>query len=113
MTGRRLKTGWASAKGKDVRLELSSESQRDIDDIHRYGVTQFGFKQADAYSTGLLDLLNLLESNPFMAVELSGFKQRYRMLRYQSHLVFYRVGRGRLVVVRICHGRSNWREHLK
>jgi toxin ParE1/3/4 len=96
-----------------MRLDLSARSLRDINEIHAYGVTHFGVRQSDNYITGLLDLLELVESNPEMAVALTGFKRPYRMLRYHSHLVFYRLGRGRIVVVRIQHGRSNWRAYLK
>jgi toxin ParE1/3/4 len=94
-----------------MQLELSRKAQGDIDQMHAYG-RQFGAEQADAYAARLFDILDLLQLNPRMAVEIHGFKRKYRMLVYRSHLVFYRVGRGKIFVQRVLHHRMNWRAYL-
>jgi toxin ParE1/3/4 len=91
-----------------MRLELSAAAERDIDAIHIYGMGTFGRKVADDYVRNLLDLLDLLQLNPMMAMERSDLKRKTRVLRYKSHLIFYRLNSRGIKVQRVLHGSQNW-----
>lgn len=91
-----------------MRLELSSAAQRDIDAIHIYGAQTFGKRIADEYLRGLLDILDLLQLNPMMAMERSELKRKTRALRYKRHLIFYRLNTRGIKVHRILHSSQNW-----
>ena len=93
-------------------LDLSAMAQHDIDVLHAYGEQQFGKQTADDYSAGLLNLFDLLELNPRMAPEIQSFKRKLRLLHYRSHLVFYRLGRQKIQVLRILHHRQNWQAYF-
>lgn len=91
-----------------MRLDLSKAAQRDIDEMHAYGLKVFGRTVADDYSRQLLDLLDVLQENPRMGIVRAGFKAELRTLRYRSHLVFYRISQRGIRIQRILHGSQNW-----
>ena len=95
-----------------MRLEISKRALLDLELIHHDGVTHFGTAVAANYSRGLLDLFELILSNPLMARERPEYRNSTRLLRYKSHVVFYRADGGSIKIVRVLHGRQDWREHL-
>ena len=95
-----------------MRLEISRRALLDLELIHHTGVTHFGIAAAAKYSRGLLNLFELILSNPLMARERPEYRNAERLLRYKSHVVFYRVEGGTIKIVRVLHGRQDWREYL-
>ena len=91
-----------------MRLEISARAQRDIDGIFVYGLETFGETQARLYSKELLDLLDLLLVTPKLGIQHKIFGRPLRTLLFHNHLIFYRLGREKVRVVRILHGRQNW-----
>ena len=73
---------------------------------------QFGEQQAAKYVGGLLDHLNLILATPNMARIRPELGNARRLLLYKSHVIFYRIDGETIHVVRILHGKQNWREHL-
>jgi len=93
-------------------LDLSAQAKRDIERLHQDGAKKFGPVQAASYTGGLLDLLDLIQSNPMMARERPEFRRQMRLIRYRSHVVFYRVETDIIHVLRILHGKQDWMEHI-
>ena len=95
-----------------MRLELSAQASRDIERLHRDGVARFGTRTAADYIKGLLDLLDLIGRNPMMARDRMEFHPPARLIRYKSHVVFYRIADERIKIVRVLHGRQDWFDYL-
>ena len=95
-----------------MRLEITARAKKDIDLIFIYGIENFGEPQALAYSNELLDLFDLIVLQPKMGSEKLGFKKPLRTMIFHNHLVFYRLGRGTVKILRIIHGKQNWPDRL-
>ena len=95
-----------------MRLEISGQARRDIQVIIFQSLASFGADQAARYHAGLLDLLELAAENPNMARLRHEFVKPARLLRYKSHVIFYRVEGNSVRIVRILHGKQNWHEYL-
>ena len=44
--------------------QLSNTAQSKLDDLHLYGILNFGLRQADTYYDGLIERLDLLAQYP-------------------------------------------------
>lgn len=95
-----------------MQLELSVQARRDIIALHRAGVERFGARLAAHHTSGLFNLLDLLTTNPQMARVHSRFRNNMRVLRYESHVIIYRIVEDVIRVVRILHGKQNWTDHI-
>jgi toxin ParE1/3/4 len=73
---------------------------------------RWGVEQAEAYMRGLQAALDLLLTAPEMAPERREILPPVRLYRYRSHVVIYRLAEATLVVHRVVHGRSNWKEAI-
>jgi toxin ParE1/3/4 len=95
-----------------MRLEVSARAQKDIDQVFQYGLEDFSEAQARTYSRELLDLLDLILATPKMGFERNEFKRPLRTMAFYNHLVIYRIGRGKLRILRILDGKQNWKKIL-
>lgn len=95
-----------------MRLEVSARAKKDIDLIFIYGIDNFGEKQSREYKNELLDQLDLIALQPKMGIERQGSKKPLRTMFFNNHIVFYRIGRGKVRIFRILHGKQNWPDHL-
>jgi toxin ParE1/3/4 len=95
-----------------MRLEISSRGRADIDRLFEYGLDNFGLSKARAYSTELLDLLDLALTQPKMGISKTEFGRNIRVIFFQSHVIYYRLGRDKVRIMRILHGRQK-QTHLR
>jgi toxin ParE1/3/4 len=95
-----------------MQLEISARAGRDIDAIFIYGFEHFGGTVARSYYNDLFDLFELILVTPHMGHESTGLKYKSRMVTFQSHIVFYRADKRKVRILRVLHGRQNWRDHL-
>jgi toxin ParE1/3/4 len=95
-----------------MRLDITPRAKKDIDLIFIYGIENFGERQALDYKDELLDLIDLILLQPKMGIAKQGFKKPLRTMVFHSHLIFYKLGRGVVRIVRILHGKQNWPDRL-
>ncbi len=95
-----------------MRLELSARGRQDIERLHHDGAQSFGVQQATLYTSGLFDLFDLILANPEMAAVRREFSRQTRLIRYRSHVAFYRIDGDVIRIVRVLHGKQNWADHL-
>ena len=95
-----------------MQLDISAQAGRDIDEIFIYGLNHFGETVARSYYNDLFDLFELILATPQMARQRTGLKYKCRMVVFQSHVVFYRTVRRNVRILRVLHGKQNWRDHL-
>ena len=84
--------------------ELSQEADNDLDNIYDYSVGHFGFEQADKYLLGFELVFENLCVDPKLGRERSEFWKDLRSISYQSHIVFYRILKHKIRIVRVLHG---------
>lgn len=95
-------------------LEIFKQAlaEEDLIGIWFYSFEQWGAAQADTY----LDLLNegifRLAENPEIGADCGHIRPGYRHLSVRQHMVYYRIGQGRIDIIRVLHESMDADRHL-
>lgn len=83
---------------------LSQYADAQFIDIYLYGLKQFGFVQAEAYSQDLIDGFQTLTRHPEIGKRLprKGYRE-LRQIRWGSHLIVYRVLDDEIQIITLPH----------
>lgn len=92
---------------------LSQKTEEDIDDIYNYGIYRFGKDQALHYLVGLQTYLQILVKNPNLGKQRDEIKEGLYSFPYESHIIFYRVFKNHIRIVRILHGSRDLKRFLR
>jgi toxin ParE1/3/4 len=87
----------------ELPYELSQEADKDLEDIFDYTADKFGVTQAVAYVESFDEIFNLLAQNPKMGRERSEIRPELRSFAKESHVVFYRILKDRIRIIRVLH----------
>jgi len=83
--------------------ELSSKADQDICDIFDYTKAKFGLDQAVSYVGAFNECFYQLIENPELGRKRDEIREELRSISSDSHIVFYRIFKGRIRIVRILH----------
>lgn len=86
-----------------ILYELSQDADNDLVEIFDYTVEQFGFEQAVQYLSGFEQVFKNLCSNPKSGRERVEIRNGLRSFSKESHIVFYRILKDRIRIVRVLH----------
>jgi len=93
--------------------ELSQAATNDIIGIYKYGLQQFGDRQAKKYLSELELFLNKLIKNENLARDASMFARNLKYNIFKKHVVFYLIDdENSILVIRILGSRMNFIEHI-
>lgn len=95
-----------------MKLRVSRLAQRDLDDIARYTLEQWGRTQMLVYMGGLLDRLDEIAADPAIGKSDRRVPAKYRRANFRSHLIFFTAETGEVRVMRILHQRMDHARHL-
>ncbi len=84
--------------------ELSLEADQDISDIFDYTESEFGLDQAVTYVSVFDECFTSLLDNPELGRSRDEVCMNLRSLNYETHVVFYRILKEHIRIVRILHG---------
>ena len=84
-------------------LRVSLAARRDLLEIGRFTVERWGAAQADRYLAQLDKCLRLLARAPPSGRTCDEIKAGYRRYRQGRHVIFYRIVRAQVHVIRILH----------
>lgn len=86
-----------------ARLRLSAAARRDLAEVRRYGIREFGGDAADSYFRGFKKSFALLRERPFAGASEPDLRDAIRSLTYKRHRIFYRVEDDVIEVLRVLH----------
>ena len=95
-----------------LELLVRPRARRDLKDIWRYTVQQWGAAQADQYLYDLDREIQELLKFPELGTPYDPIRAGYRRLQVKRHLVFYRRDGQRLEIVRVLHDAMDVKSHL-
>jgi toxin ParE1/3/4 len=91
---------------------LSPRAQADLDEIWNYTERQWGIDQAETYIRQLWQDIEAIAIRPTIGRPCSEVRAGYSKVRSGSHILFYRLGKSGIDVVRILHERMDFERHL-
>ncbi len=95
-----------------LEIRLTPLALRDLAGIHDWTWNKFGFLQADRYVSDLASLFKLVAENPGLARSANETRKDLFKCGSGSHVVFFRVSKRTLTVVRILHGGMDFNRWL-
>lgn len=84
-------------------LHLSRRAASDLAEIADYTISEFGITQARLYRDQFQACFRSLLDNPQLGRSAGEVAPGLRRIRQQAHVVFYRVERDGLFIVRVLH----------
>ena len=93
-------------------LYFSPEAYEDMLGFRQYTHTTWSAAQADRYTEKLEHTCWMLVDTPHLGRALPEVEASLRVIRCDSHFIFYRVLRNRLVVIALLHERMDAVRHL-
>ena len=93
-------------------LLLSPQAVLDLEDIYIYTFKTWGLKQAEKYQDELFERMVYLKRNPNLGSEYLLNGQRYRQMKVNRHLIFYRTDQKNCIVVRVLNERMELERNL-
>lgn len=92
---------------------LSKKSQEDLESIYNYGNYRFGKDVAINYLIELQNCFENLSENPEMGKKRNEIKQGLYSFPFVSHVIFYRILKTQIRIVRILHGSRDVQKFIK
>jgi toxin ParE1/3/4 len=96
-----------------ARVIVSPKARRDLDEIDRYRLAQFGGPIADEYMQGFRGAFQRLAEFPESGPVFSEVTPPIRRLTYRSHNLFYDFDGKTIVIVRVLHHAMNAKTRLR
>jgi toxin ParE1/3/4 len=86
-----------------LRVEISRESENDLEKIFDYTLGMHGIDQAYKYVASFDEVLENLAIHPLIGRERNEIHQGLRSIIKDFHVIFYRIMDDRIRIVRILH----------
>ncbi len=94
------------------KYRTSGKADKDIKEIYKYTVREFGFLQGDKYLAGLYACFAMLDIQPDAGHIAAAISRDYRRFEYESHVVFYKKRKSDIWIIRVLHEKMDATRHL-
>lgn len=84
-------------------FDISEKAFEDIENIWLYTVETWSVEQADRYYNLIFNEIEYITKNPFSGKDFSHLRKNYRCSKVKSHLIFYKLGKANVEIIRISH----------
>lgn len=95
-----------------MHSKLSSQAAQDVEGIYLYGFINFGEDQTDLYFSRMNKCIAILCSNPEIGRLDTRVNPAVRRFDFESHVIFYDIEAGSILIVRILHRSMDFIQHL-
>lgn len=93
-----------------MAIKLTQLAIKDLDEIRKYSIEQWGQEQWLKYYRGLADCFEKITNNPDIGRQRDLFYLGMRSLNYKEHIIFYKrikANEDLPVILRISHQKRN------
>lgn len=90
-----------------LTLRISEPAADDLQAIAAYGTENWGWEKSNRYLDDLSSLIGNLLDNPYLGRTRDDLGSGVRGIRMHQHVIFYRIFRNQLEIVRVLHERQD------
>jgi len=95
-----------------MRLVVGHLARRDLQAIARYSEKEWGAARKAQYMAAIREKFSLLLLRPAIGAPRNDIAPAYRSHPVGRHLIFYRVQKDSVIILRVLHQRMDVRLHL-
>ncbi len=96
-----------------MKIVLSNEADNDLEEIYEYTRSNFSIQQANVYLNKLISQIERLGRYPNLGMKRAELTNNIKSLIIESHVVFYKILKDSILVVRILHHSRDFPKHIK
>jgi toxin ParE1/3/4 len=97
---------------KPLPYVISKKATADLEQIWLYTADKWSIDQADRYYLLIFDEIDYICKNPKSGRPMEWFRKGYRAVKVKFHLIFYRVEKETVQIIRILHERMDIENRL-
>lgn len=94
------------------KYHTSGKADKDIKEIYKYTVREFGFPQGGKYLDGLYACFAMLGLHPDAGHGAAWISKGYLRFEYESHVIFYKKRKADIWIIRVLHEKMDQGRHL-
>lgn len=94
------------------KYHTSGRADKDIKEIYKHTVRQYGFAQGHKYLEGLYTCFAMLGLHPDAGHAAVTISKSYRRFEYESHVIFYKKRKADIWIIRVLHEKMDAGRHL-
>jgi toxin ParE1/3/4 len=95
-----------------AEYRFSPKAQRDLEEIFDYTVARWGLPQAMRYADRIEAACANLAETPLQAQDCAHIRPGYRRRSVEQHVIYFRLTRYGIAIIRILHQRMDTTRHL-
>jgi len=95
-----------------AEFKLSKKAERDLINIAKYTIQNFGKQQSTKYKTELQNRIDSLVKNPQLGRSAAQFHPNLRRYNFKAHSIFYEVTDYGIFIVRVLGQQMDFERHL-
>jgi len=96
-----------------LKYKISQEALFDLNDIWEYTFHKWSKEEADRYFNLIFDEIEYISGNSQLGISYEHIRKNYRASQIKSHLIFYRVEKNNIEIIRILHQRMDLKKRLE
>lgn len=95
-----------------VNYRISAQAKKDLESIWLYTAQYWSLAQADHYFGLLVKEMDQVGRFPLMGKSMQHIREGYWASKVKSHLIFYKITKEKVTIVRVLHERMDLSQHL-
>ena len=95
-----------------IKITFRPKAIQDLEDIYKYSEKNFGYSRAVQYVKDIDIALNKIIDNPALASDYSDIRFGLSAYKVVSHIIFFKLSKQRLTVIRILHQSMDYKRYL-
>jgi toxin ParE1/3/4 len=97
---------------KALPYVISKKAVSDLEEIWLYTVEKWSKEQADRYYNLIFEEINYICKNGSAGKSMEHVRKGYRASKVKSHLIFYKIVKDTIEIIRILHERMDIENRL-
>ena len=97
---------------KRLPYAISKKAIADLEEIWLYTADKWSIAQADRYYHLMFDEIDFICKNPKSGRQMEWIRKGYRVAKVKFHLIFYKVEKDVVQIIRILHERMDIEDHM-
>lgn len=94
-------------------FRLTKAAENDLKDIARYTQERWGRRQRNKYLRELDKAFHQIADHPGLGIRRDAILEGHYSFLKNRHLIFYRIRKERMEIVRVLHQRMDIEDHLR